>query len=85
VDRLAGTRVLIVEDEPALAAAVADALTDAGFLVERAGDGEEALARMRERSYDLVICDLKMPRLDGMSFYRAIAASGSPAASASSS
>jgi two-component system, cell cycle sensor histidine kinase and response regulator CckA len=80
VDRLAGTRVLIVEDEAALAAAVADALTDSGFVADRAGDGEEALARMRERSYDLVICDLKMPRLDGMSFYRAIAASGSPAA-----
>ena len=74
LERLAGTRVLVVEDEPALAAAVADALTDAGFEVDRAGDGEEALARVRERPYDLVVCDLKMPRLDGMSFYRAIAA-----------
>jgi PAS domain S-box-containing protein len=74
LDRLAGTRVLVVDDEPALAAAVSDALTEAGFEVDRAGDGEEALARVRERSYDLVVCDLKMPRLDGMSFYRAIAA-----------
>jgi signal transduction histidine kinase len=72
-EALAGTRVLVVEDEPALAAAVAEALTDAGFLVDRAGDGEEALARVGERAYDLVVCDLKMPRLDGMSFYRAIA------------
>ena len=74
LDALAGTRVLVVEDEPALAAAVSDALADAGFVVDRAGDGEEALARISERSYDLVVCDLKMPRLDGMSFYRAIAA-----------
>jgi len=74
LERLAGTRVLVVEDEPALAAAVADALGDAGFVVDRAGDGEEALARVGERSYDLIVCDLKMPRLDGMSFYRAIAA-----------
>jgi signal transduction histidine kinase len=74
LDKLAGTRVLVVEDEPALAAAVADALGDAGFVVDRAGDGEEALARVGERSYDLIVCDLKMPRLDGMSFYRAIAA-----------
>jgi two-component system NtrC family sensor kinase len=74
LDRLAGTRVLVVEDEPALAAAVADSLTDAGFEVDRAGDGEEALARVRQRPYDLIVCDLKMPRLDGMSFYRAIAA-----------
>jgi two-component system NtrC family sensor kinase len=74
LDGLAGTRVLVVEDEPALAVAVADALTDAGFVVDRAGDGEEALAHVRERSYDLVVCDLKMPRLDGRAFYRAIAA-----------
>ena len=38
-----GLRVLVVEDEAALGAAVADALTDAGFVVERAGDGEEGL------------------------------------------
>jgi len=74
LDGLAGKRVLVVEDEPALAAAVADALTDAGFVVDRAGDGEEALAFVRERLYDLVVCDLKMPRVDGRSFYRAIAA-----------
>jgi two-component system NtrC family sensor kinase len=72
--KLAGRRVLVVEDEAALATAVADALSDAGFLVDRAGDGEEALAIVRERPYDLVICDLKMPRLDGRAFYRAIAA-----------
>jgi two-component system NtrC family sensor kinase len=66
--------LLVVEDEPALAAAVAEALADAGYRVERAGDGEEALARVRERSFDLIVCDLKMPRLDGISFYRAIAA-----------
>ncbi len=72
--RLAGRRVLVVEDEPGLAGAVCDALTDAGFVVDRAGDGEEALGYVRERPYDLVICDLKMPRLDGRAFYRAIAA-----------
>jgi signal transduction histidine kinase len=69
-----GGSVLVVEDEPALAAAVAEGLTDAGFLVDRAGDGEEALGLVAERTYDLIICDLKMPRVDGMQFYRAIAA-----------
>jgi len=68
-----GAVVLLVEDEPALAAAVAEALGDAGFRVDRAGDGEAALARVRERTYDLVICDLKMPRLDGTAFYQAAA------------
>ena len=65
--------MLVVEDEPALAAAVAEALTDAGFVVDRAGDGEEALSRLTESPYDLIVCDLKMPRIDGMQFYRAMA------------
>ncbi len=65
--------VLVVEDEPARAAAVAEGLSDAGFSVDRAGDGEEALARVKERDYNLIVCDLKMPRVDGMQFYRAIA------------
>ena len=69
-----GASVLLVEDEPALAQAVGDGLADAGFVVDRAGDGEEALARVDARTYDLIVCDLKMPRVDGMEFYRAIAA-----------
>ncbi len=73
-----GAAVLVIEDEPALAVAVAEGLTDAGFLVTRAADGEEGLARLRERTFDVIVCDLRMPRLDGPAFYRAIAAS-SPA------
>ena len=69
-----GLKALVVEDEPALAAAVAEALGDAGFVVDRAGDGEEGLTRVTQGSYDLIICDLKMPRIDGMQFYRAMAA-----------
>ena len=69
-----GATVLLVEDEPALAQAVADGLVDAGFMVDRAGDGEEALARVEAGTYDLIVCDLKMPRVDGMAFYRTIAA-----------
>jgi signal transduction histidine kinase len=66
----AGAAVLVVEDEAALGAAVAEALADAGFVVDRAGDGLEALERLRGRAFDLIVCDLKMPRLDGTSFYR---------------
>ena len=69
-----GASVLLVEDERALATAVGEALTDAGLHVDHAGDGEEALARVRQNTYDVVICDLKMPRVDGMMLYRAIAA-----------
>ena len=67
-----GAAVLVVEDEPALAAAVSEALTDAGFRVDRAADGQYALERIQEKVYDLVVCDLKMPRMDGRGFYRAI-------------
>jgi signal transduction histidine kinase/BarA-like signal transduction histidine kinase len=70
----AGASVLLVEDERALATAVGEALIDAGLKVDHAGDGEEALARVRRNTYDVVICDLKMPRVDGISLYRAIAA-----------
>src|SRR4051812_41076848 len=74
MDGVGGSRILLVEDERPLAAAVAEALSDAGLLVDHAGDGEEAFARVRQGTYDAVICDLKMPRVDGMMLYRAIAA-----------
>jgi CheY-like chemotaxis protein len=74
MEAVKGASVLLVEDEQALAAAVREALTDAGLEVDHAGDGEDALARVRQKTYDVVICDLKMPRVDGMTLYRAIAA-----------
>ncbi|BCS36093.1 hypothetical protein TBR22_A53300 [Luteitalea sp. TBR-22] len=75
-----GLRVLLADDEPALAGAVADTLRDAGFEVTMAGDGEEALARAQAQTFDAVICDLRMPRVDGPTFYRAIAAISPPQA-----
>ena len=69
-----GSRALVVEDERALGEAVADALRDTGFEVDRASDGEEAIARTQERAYDLIICDLKMPRVNGIAFYHHLAA-----------
>src|SRR5262245_58142115 len=70
----AGGAVLVVEDETALAAAVTDALRDAGYKVAHASDGEQGLAIVGEQTFDAVICDLKMPRLDGKAFYRMLAA-----------
>ena len=72
-EAVAGASILVVEDETALAAAVIDALRDAGYIVEDAADGEQALEKVRAREFDLVVCDLKMPRLDGQSFYRKLA------------
>jgi two-component system cell cycle sensor histidine kinase/response regulator CckA len=74
VEAVKGASVLVVEDEAALATAVADALGDAGYVVERAADGEAALALVKSQAFDLVVCDLKMPRLDGKAFYRMLTA-----------
>ena len=75
-----GLRVLLADDEPALAGAVADTLHDAGFEVTMAHDGQEALTRARAQTFDAVICDLRMPRVDGPTFYRAIAEFSPPQA-----
>jgi signal transduction histidine kinase len=73
-ETVAGSAVLVVEDEAALGAAVAESLQDAGFVVDRASDGLEALDRVRHQHFDLIICDLKMPRVGGMEFYRQLEA-----------
>ena len=69
-----GSRALVIEDERALGEAVAAALGDEGFTVDRAEDGEAALACLDVHHYDVIICDLKMPKVDGVAFFRAISA-----------
>ncbi len=66
----AGAAVLLVEDESPLANAVIDALADEGYAADWAADGEQALARVSDKAYDVVICDLKMPKRDGIAFYK---------------
>ncbi len=67
-----GARVLVVEDEPTVARLIADVLEDEGLRVDILLDGREALDRASRESYDLVICDMKMPGLDGQHFYRSL-------------
>lgn len=73
-----GARVLVVEDEPTVARLIGDVLEDEGLHVEAWLDGREALERAAEEDYDLVICDMKMPELDGEHFYKMLAGSGNP-------
>jgi two-component system NtrC family sensor kinase len=73
-----GARVLVVEDEPTVARLIADVLEDEGMLVDVLLDGREALERTARETYDLVICDMKMPGLDGQHFYKSLARAGSP-------
>jgi two-component system, OmpR family, response regulator RegX3 len=65
-------RILIVEDEPALAESVQYSLTREGFDVVVAPDGEDALERFRTGSPDLVILDLMLPRLSGLDVCRIV-------------
>lgn len=60
-------RVLLVEDDPDIAADVAQALASAGFLVERASDGEAAWFLGDTEDFDAVVLDLGLPKLDGLS------------------
>jgi CheY-like chemotaxis protein len=63
-----GKRVLVVDDEKDILDFVAMILADTGYEVDCAGDGSEALAKMRARRPDLVVLDLMMPVMDGWDF-----------------
>jgi PAS domain S-box-containing protein len=65
-----GSTILIVEDEPILAAGLARLLRRDGHTVDLAANGRWGLARLGERAYDLILCDVRMPELDGPTFYR---------------
>jgi CheY-like chemotaxis protein len=71
-------RVLVVEDEPTVARLIADVLEDEGMQVDVLLDGREALDRAARVSYDLVICDMKMPGLDGQHFHKSLQRTKNP-------
>ena len=71
-------RILIVEDERTVAQLMVDVLREEGHYVEAVLDSPEGLTRLSRNHYDLVICDLRMPRLDGPAFYEALVRAGSP-------
>jgi DNA-binding response OmpR family regulator len=65
-------RILVVEDEPRILAFVARGLEAEGFAVDAATDGVNALRRARAERYDVVVLDLLLPRLDGLTVLRAL-------------
>jgi two-component system chemotaxis response regulator CheY len=68
------TRILAVDDSSSMRDMVRIALTGAGFEVIEAGDGHDALAIARQMDFDLVLSDVNMPRMDGISLIRALRA-----------
>jgi len=74
-----GYRVLVVEDEPTVAQLIADVLGEEGHRVEAVLDSQEGLDRVARHNYELVICDLRMPGVDGRAFHQALVRSANPA------
>ncbi len=66
------TRILVAEDEPAIAKALELKLTHAGYKVELAADGEEALEKLADGKFNLLLLDLIMPKKDGFGVLEAI-------------
>ena len=69
-------RCLVVEDDPDIQVDLARALEAAGFVVDRAGDGDDAWYRGDVEDYDAAVLDLGLPRLDGLSVLRRWRAAG---------
>ncbi len=67
-----GKTILVVEDEPGVARLVVQILSLDGHEAETAPNGAVALNKLQEREYDLILCDLQMPELDGESLYREV-------------
>ncbi len=67
-----GARVLLVEDNDINQEVAGMLLTDAGFIVEIAGDGQVALDMVRRKAYDIVLMDMQMPVMDGVEATQAI-------------
>ena len=62
--------ILTVDDSASLRMAIRIALTGAGYSVTEAGDGVEGLARAAEAKFDLIVTDLNMPNMDGLTMIR---------------
>jgi DNA-binding NtrC family response regulator len=60
--------ILIIDDEKAIRKTLSEILSFEGYKIDEASDGEEGLKKFRERSYDVVLCDIKMPKIDGIEF-----------------
>jgi two-component system nitrogen regulation response regulator NtrX len=60
--------ILIIDDEKAIRKTLTEILSFEGYKIAEAADGEEGLKMFKEKNYDVVLCDIKMPRLDGIEF-----------------
>jgi two-component system, NtrC family, nitrogen regulation response regulator NtrX len=62
------SNILIIDDEKAIRKTLSEILSYEGYKIDEAGDGEEGLKKFKDKNYDVVLCDIKMPKLDGIEF-----------------
>lgn len=60
--------VLIIDDEKVIRRTLTEILSFEGYQIDEASDGDEGLKKFSEKNYDVVLCDIKMPRMDGIEF-----------------
>ncbi len=60
--------ILIIDDERAIRNVLKDILNNEGYITDEATDGEEGLKKFKTANFDLVLCDIKMPKIDGIEF-----------------
>ncbi len=60
--------ILIIDDERAIRKTLTEILSYEGYKIDEASDGEEGLKKFSEKIYDVVLCDIKMPKMDGIEF-----------------
>lgn len=58
--------ILIIDDEKAIRRTLTDILSFEGFTIDEAADGAEGIKKIKENNYDCILCDIKMPKMDGM-------------------
>lgn len=62
------SNLLIIDDEKAIRKTLTEILSYEGYKIDEAENGEEGLKKFKEKTYDVVLCDIKMPKLDGLEF-----------------
>ncbi len=60
--------ILIIDDEKAIRKTLSEILSYEGYKIDESGDGEEGFRKFREKEYDVILCDIKMPKMDGIEF-----------------
>ena len=68
---MSGNRVLVIDDEKNMRHMLQIMLKKAGYMAETASDGADGLEKMSKTEFDFILCDLRMPKMDGMAFLNA--------------